>query len=152
MAKRELASGHFKQGYNCAQSVVLAFKDELGLDERTLLTMASPFGGGMGRLREVCGAVSGAFIVLGLKFGYVSAEDYEGKKRLYGYVQEVGNRFKTLNGSYICSELVGLPAGADKPAPEKRTDEYYKKRPCADLVGDAAEILERFIEEVAYRG
>ena len=152
MTKRELASGHFKQGYNCAQSVVLAFKDELGLDERTLLTMASPFGGGMGRLREVCGAVSGAFIVLGLKFGYVSAEDYEGKKRLYGYVQEVGNRFKALNGSYICSELVGLPAGADKPAPEKRTDEYYKKRPCADLVGDAAEILERFIEEVAYRG
>ena len=152
MTKRELASVHFKQGYNCAQSVVLAFKDELGLDERTLLAMASPFGGGMGRLREVCGAVSGAFIVLGLKFGYVSAEDYEGKKRLYGYVQEVGNRFKTLNGSYICSELVGLPAGADKPAPEKRTDEYYKKRPCADLVGDAAEILERFIEEVAYRG
>lgn len=152
MTKRELASGYFKQGYNCAQSVVLAFKDELGLDERTLLTMASPFGGGMGRLREVCGAVSGAFIVLGLKFGYVSAEDYEGKKRLYGYVQEVGNSFKTLNGSYICSELVGLPAGADKPAPEKRTDEYYKKRPCADLVGDAAEILERFIEEVACRG
>ena len=148
MTKRELASGYFKQGYNCAQSVVLAFKDGLNLDDRTLLAVASSFGGGMGRLREVCGAVSGAFIVLGLKYGYVSADDYDGKKRLYGYVQEVGNRFKALNGTYVCRELIGLPAGADKPAPERRTDEYYKKRPCAELVGDAAEILERFVKEV----
>ena len=152
MTKGEIARGYFKEGYACSQAVALAFKDRTTLTKQQIASATLGFGGGMGRLREVCGAVSGAFIVLGLKFGYVSAEDYEGKKRLYGYVQEVGNRFKTLNGSYICSELVGLPAGADKPAPEKRTDEYYKKRPCADLVGDAAEILERFIEEVAYRG
>lgn len=152
MSKREVAKEYFKQGYNCAQSVVLAFKDEIALDTETALRVASPFGGGMGRLREVCGAVSGMFIVIGMKYGYSDASEYDSKKTLYGYVQELGNRFKQINGSYVCRELIGLPAGADKPAPEKRTEEYYKKRPCAELVGDAAEILEKFIEEIENRG
>ena len=91
MTKRELASGYFKQGYNCAQSVVLAFKDGLNLDDRTLLAVASSFGGGMGRLREVCGEVSGAFIVLGLKYGYVSADDYFSRNHIHENLTELGH-------------------------------------------------------------
>ncbi|MBR2614911.1 MAG: C_GCAxxG_C_C family protein [Clostridia bacterium] len=142
--KGQIAKEYFLKGYNCAQAVCLAFKEEVGLDETTLLKVASSFGGGLGRLREVCGAVSGMAIILGLKYGYTGETDHEGKTAHYKRIQEVVGEFKAKNGSYICKELINQkPSGFE---PEKRTEEYYKKRACGDLVSDAAEILEEYIK------
>ncbi len=144
MTKRELGENYFTSGYNCAQSVVLAFSEELGLEKDLLLKLSSPFGGGMGRLREVCGAVSGMFMVLGALEGYTSPTDTGSKMELYKKVQRLAKEFKDKNGTIICRELIGLE-GASSPSPEKRTEEYYKKRPCKLLVGDACEILEKWL-------
>lgn len=137
----------FKQGYNCSQSVVLAFCDKIGLDEETALKMSSSFGGGMGRLREVCGAVTGMFMVAGMLYGYSDPKDNKTKTEHYKLIQMLANEFREENGFIICRELLGLGAGADKPVPELRTQEYYKKRPCAELVGCAAKIMEKYIKE-----
>ncbi len=146
MEKREEAIALFEKGYNCSQAVAGAFCDKTNLDFDTMMHISSVFGGGMGRLREVCGAVSGMFIITGLLYGYDSPEDNEAKKQLYTQVQSLAMQFKEQNGSYVCRELLGLNLnGADSPKPEDRTAEYYKKRPCKELVGDAAEILEKFI-------
>lgn len=148
MGKREDAIALFEKGYNCSQAVAGAFCDVTKVDFDTMMRLASAFGGGMGRLREVCGAVSGMFMVTGLLFGYDSPEDVEAKKALYGEIQSLAMQFKNMNGSYVCRELLGLDLkGADNPVPEKRSDEYYKKRPCKELVGDAAEILEKYLAE-----
>ena len=145
-AKRaELALENFHAGCNCAQSVVRAFDDVLeqqGIDPKTAARMAAPFGGGMGRLREECGAVSGMFLVLGLVEGYDDPEAYEEKKNLYEKVQQLASEFKDENGSLICRELLGLEAGPSEAAPEKRTEAYYGSRPCAGLCASAARILE----------
>ncbi len=146
MTRGELASSYFKDGYNCAQSVLLAFLDKTGFDKETALKVSSSFGGGMGRLREVCGAVSGIFMVLGIVEGYSSNTDNTAKMEHYAKVQKLANEFKTENGSIVCRELLGVK-GAEKPTPEQRTDEYYKKRPCAELVRMAADILEKYFEE-----
>ncbi len=138
----------FKEGYNCAQAVFLAFYDVTGLDEKYAAALSSSFGGGMGRLREVCGAVSGAFMVLGLLYGYTDPKDHAAKKEHYALIQDIAAKFKTENGSIICRELLGLSAGADSPVPELRTQEYYKKRPCEDYVGIAARIVDEYIEKV----
>ena len=143
---KELAKAYFLEGYNCSQSVLLAFHEELGLDKETAASLASPFGGGMGRLREVCGTVSGMFLVLGLKRGYKNPKDLEGKKVLYEQVQELADLFRQRNGSILCRELLGLDHSSDPPTPSERTPEYYKKRPCKDLAADAADILEQFLE------
>lgn len=130
----------FKQGYNCSQAVLLAFCDELNMDKETAARLASSFGGGIGRMREVCGAVSGMCMVAGLCKGYSDPKDMEGKKRHYSLIQKMANEFKEKNSSIICRELLGLSAGADSPSPSPRTAQYYKKRPCVELVGIAAEI------------
>lgn len=142
---REKAKENFMAGYNCAQSVLLAFCDETGLDRETAARLASSFGGGMGRLREVCGAVSGMFMAAGMIKGYDDPKDQDGKKAQYKLVQELAGRFSDQNGSIICRELLGLTVHADSPIPSERTEEYYQKRPCAELVADAAEILERML-------
>lgn len=148
MTKRETAEEIFSRGFNCSQSVAGAFCDEMNMDFDTVVRMASGFGGGFGRLREVCGAVSGTVLVAGALYGTDNPKDAEAKKELYEKVQQLVLGFKSKNGSYVCRELLGLPEnGSLSPAPEKRTGEYYKKRPCKSLVGDAAEILENFIEE-----
>lgn len=148
MGKREEAMALFEKGYNCSQAVAGAFCDRTNVDFETMMRLASVFGGGMGRLREVCGAVSGMFIITGLLYGYDSPEDNAAKKALYSEVQSLAMKFKDINGSYICKELLGLSIkGADSPEPEKRTAQYYKKRPCKELVGDAAEILEKYLAE-----
>lgn len=134
------AESLFKEGYNCAQAVVLAFSDSLGLDRKTALMLSSSFGGGMGRLREVCGAVSGMFMVAGLKNGYTDPADTAGKAEHYKLIQHLAEEFKKENGYIVCRSLLGLSAGADNPEPSKRTAEYYKKRPCGELVRMAAEI------------
>lgn len=135
----------FEQGYNCAQSVFAAFSDETGMDFETALKISSSFGGGMGRLREVCGAVTAMFMISGMKLGYTDPQDDEAKAEHYKLIQSLACRFKELNGSFICSDLLGLERGADDPTPEKRSDEYYRSRPCSDLVECAAEMIEEFI-------
>lgn len=135
----------FKEGYNCSQAVFLAFEDKYDINRKTALTLSSSFGGGMGRLREVCGAVSGMFMLAGLLYGYDDAKDLEDKTKHYERIQQLAEEFKLLNGSIICRELLGLGEGKDRPEPEKRTDSYYKKRPCVELVGTAAAIMEQYI-------
>ncbi len=136
----------FCQGYNCAQSVFAAFSEELGIDFETALRLSSSFGGGMGKLREVCGAVSGMFMVAGIKLGYSDPKDTEAKARHYELIQELAAQFRAENQSIICRELLGLAEGSDSPIPEKRTEAYYQRRPCADLVACAADIIERKIQ------
>ncbi len=137
----------FYEGYNCSQSVFLAFADQYHMDKETAARISSPFGGGMGRLREVCGTVSGMFLVLGMIYGYDRPGDYEGKARLYERVQELARRFEEQNGSIVCRELLGLSQKREEPVPEKRTPEYYKKRPCPQLAAMAAGILEEYLKE-----
>lgn len=147
MNRREKGELLFKQGYNCAQAVALAFSDKLALSEDTIAKTVSPFGGGFGRMREVCGAVSGMLFVLGSLEGNGLDGNDEKKLALYQKVQSLMNEFKERNGSYICRELLSLPDGNSEPTPEKRTETYYKKRPCAMLVGDACEILENYLSQ-----
>lgn len=141
----EKARGLFEQGYNCAQSVFAAFCDDMGLDFEAALKIASSFGGGMGRLREVCGAVTAMFMIAGIQLGYTDPGDDEGKAGHYELIQSLAFRFKEQNGSYICRELLGLDAGPDDPAPEARNEAYYQARPCADLVACAAGLIEETI-------
>lgn len=147
-SKGKIAKMLFLQGYNCTQAVVGAFAEELGFDFDTAMRVASPFGGGMGRMREVCGTVSGMLMVLGMKYGYDDPKAREEKKALYERVQNLADRFKEENGSIICRELLGLAKNADKnPTPEERTKEYYEKRPCPELAEMAANLVQKFIEE-----
>jgi C_GCAxxG_C_C family probable redox protein len=143
--KAKAAISLFKQGYNCSQAVVGAWADELGLSTDCAFKISSGFGGGMGRMREVCGAVTGAFMVLGLRYS-TGQPDAQSKKEIYELIQRFAARFKEENGfdSIVCRELLGLD-GASKPAPSPRTEEYYKKRPCAELVGLSAALLEEFV-------
>ena len=143
------AKEFFLAGYNCNQSVLLAFEEDLKIDRKTLLLLGSSFGGGMGRLREVCGAVSAMFMIAGWKYGYTDPADKEAKAAHYERIQELARRFRGKNRSIICRELLGLPASPDSPVPEARTPQYYEKRPCGDLVADAAEIIAEFMRENA---
>jgi len=145
MNHKEIAIDFFKQGYNCAQSVAMAFCDVTKLEEKQSARLASSFGGGLGRMREVCGAVSGMAFVLGALYGYDDPKVTGASATHYARVQEVAGAFKTANGSIICRELLGEKAPVTA-TPEPRTPEYYKKRPCADLVGMAADILDDYIE------
>lgn len=151
MSRGDIAKKYFTEGYNCSQSVAMAFSDVIGIDKTTVAKMTSGFGGGMGRMREVCGAFSGAAFVLSCLYGYDDAEDYAAKTELYKRVQQLGAEFKNDNGSIVCRELLALQKkGADTPTPEKRTQEYYKKRPCPELVRYAADILETYIADNPY--
>ncbi len=148
MTRKEKAMQSFLDGYNCSQCMILAFEDLLTIDVDTALKIASPFGGGMGRLREVCGSVSGMFMILGYIKGYSETKDFEGKKELYEHIQELARRYEEANGSIICRDLLGLTVRKEDATPEKRTEEYYKKRPCTEKIGSAAEILEAYLIEL----
>ena len=137
------ASKMFYDGYNCAQAVAVAFCDVTGLDEKTTAKMVSPFGGGMGRLREVCGAVSGMLFVLGCLYGYDESTDDEAKKQTYQQVQELAKAFQAQNGSIICREILKNPPTDPNPFP--RTEEYYATRPCVRMVATAAKLMDDFI-------
>ncbi|MGN1105383.1 MAG: C-GCAxxG-C-C family protein [Huintestinicola sp.] len=143
-ARGDKAKAYFIRGYNCSQSVLIAFSDITGLEETTSAKLASGFGGGMGRMREVCGAVSGMFMAASIILGYNDPADIEGKKRTYQMIQTLAEKFKAQNRTIICKELLGLEKPEGTHIPEQRTAEYYKKRPCGDLVKDAAEILEEY--------
>ncbi len=141
----EYARELFYKGYNCSQAVFCAFCDVTGLDIDTAAQISSSFGGGMGRLREVCGTVSGALLVLGMVRGYSDPEDPRAKSDHYHLVQEFAARFKENNGSIVCRELLkGVEVSAG-PEPEARTPEYYKKRPCPNYVYESARIVEEML-------
>ena len=134
----------FLSGYNCAQAVAVAFCDVTGLEERQAARMASAFGGGMGRMREVCGAVSGMLMVLSYLYGYDTPGDDISKKRLYGEVQALAGAFRAENGSFVCREILKHPPSDPNPTP--RTAEFYAKRPCAKMVMTAGRLMDRFLE------
>lgn len=141
------AAAYFTAGYNCAQAVVLAFGDVTGWDEKSAAALSSAFGGGMGRMREVCGAVSGMLLVLGTVRDAGDPTDRAAKAALYHEVQTLAAAYREKNGSIICRELLaGVPV-ATGGEPEDRTLAYYKKRPCAEYVAFAAELLSRHLEQ-----
>lgn len=146
MKRKDLAIENFKKGYNCSQSVVLAFSDLVDIDEKSLLKLSSSFGGGMGRLREVCGALSGCFIILGLLYGYENPETGDVKAKLYSRIQELGLRFEKDNNTMICRELLNLKEKHSDSKPAQRTSDFYKNRPCEKLIGYATEILEEYVD------
>ena len=135
----------FLSGYNCAQAVAVAFHGELGLTESQAAKMASAFGGGMGRMREVCGAVSGMLMVAGLLYGYDTPGDDVSKKAHYTLVQELSAQFRNEVGSIVCREILKNPPSDPNPTP--RTAEFYARRPCAKMVMTAAGLMEEFMEE-----
>ena len=147
-ARAQRAADYFLEGYNCTQAVFLTCCEDLGIPAETGLRLASPFGGGMGRLREVCGTVSGMFLALGLKYGYADPKDLAAKKRLYAMVQELARRFEAEHGSIVCRTLLGLDRQRDDPTPEARTAAYYKKRPCKELAASAVRIFDGFCQDV----
>lgn len=133
----------FLQGYNCAQAVAVAFSDVTGIDKALSSRLACSFGGGMGRMREVCGAVSGMLMVAGVLYGYADPEEGEIKKAHYSLVQELAAKFREEAGSIICREILKNPPS--DPTPSPRTAEYYRQRPCARMVYLAAQILDDYI-------
>ena len=135
----------FLDGYNCAQAVAVAFSDLTGLDKDLSARMASPFGGGMGRMREVCGAVSGMLMVAGILYGYDDPKATTAKRELYTQVQAMAGQFREEMGSIICRDLLKNPPADPNPSP--RTQEYYSSRPCARMVATAARILDEYIEQ-----
>ena len=151
--RAERAQELFKQGYNCSQAVFAACADLYGIDDESLaLRLSASFGGGMGRMRLVCGAASGMFMLAGLHNGSSTPHDNEGKMANYAFVQQLAGEFKGKYGSLICAELLGLaPKGQCAaqldldPRPAERTPEYYEKRPCGEMVGEAVRIYLRSI-------
>jgi C_GCAxxG_C_C family probable redox protein len=139
------AAENFLSGYNCAQAVAVAFAGEMGLTEQQAARMVSAFGGGMSRLREVCGAVSGMVFVMGTLYGYDDPTDDAGKKRIYTQVQELAGKFREENGSIICREILKNPASDPNPTP--RSPEFYQMRPCDRMVYTAAALMDAFIAE-----
>ena len=131
----------FKSGYNCSQSVFLAYNDLFAIEDTLADTLLAPLGGGMGRLREVCGAVSASFMIMGLKYPANNPNDKPAKIRNYTAVQELAAEFREKNGSIVCRELLGLVQKQDDPIPLDRTEAYYKRRPCAGYVAVAARIV-----------
>jgi C_GCAxxG_C_C family probable redox protein len=170
MDRGELAREYFMKGYNCSQAIALAFSDRMGLDTHTAAKLASSFGGGMGRMREVCGTFSGMLMVFGMLYGYDAATETEkeNKKLHYARVQELAERFRTEFGSIICRELLAGKAKeelkngesadkeqisamlSDSAVPTPRTEAYYKKRPCPDIVETGARMLERYMSELEH--
>ena len=135
----------FKSGYNCSQAVFAACADMYGIeDEQLALRLSASFGGGMGRMRLVCGAASGMFMLAGLHNGSATPHDNDGKMKNYAFVQQLAGEFKGKYGSLICAELLGLaPKGSIDPRPAERTPEYYEKRPCSEMIAEAVRIYLR---------
>ena len=144
MEHAERAAELFLNGYNCAQAVAVAFCDVTGMEEKQIAKLSSSFGGGMGRMREVCGAVSGMLMVAGFLYGYDSMDDDRAKMAHYALVQELAGKFREQVGSIVCREILKNPPS--DPAPTPRTAEFYKLRPCARMVYLAAQILDEYIE------
>jgi len=149
------AEGYFRKGYNCSQSVFVVFAGRYGIDEKTALKMSASFGGGLGRMREVCGCMSAMALVAGFETGNTTDYNPKGKEKNYEMVQHLAEEFKKISGgSIICGELLGLKKKENdtkedmtSPTPSERTAAYYKKRPCIQLIREACKIIEREIVE-----
>ena len=142
--RAQKAQDLFKQGYNCSQAVFASCADIYGItDEQLALRLSASFGGGMGRMRLVCGAASGMFMLAGLQNGSSTPHDNEGKMKNYAFVQQLAGEFKGKYGSLICAELLGLAPRPQDPQPEARTQEYYEKRPCSEMVAESVRIYLR---------
>lgn len=149
-ARADMARAFFKKGYNCCQSVALAYSDIIGMDEDSIAALASGFGGGFGRMREVCGCVSGMTMVAGAVLPSTDPSDMQRRGANYDLVQKLGNKYKEQNGSIICRELLGMAKSkeTESPMPSARTSEYYGKRPCPELCACAARILAETLNEL----
>lgn len=144
----ERAKELFHQGFNCSQSVFAACADLYGIeDEELALRLSASFGGGIGRMRQTCGAACGMFLLAGLENGSATAHDAEGKQQNYALVQNLAAKFKDENGSLICAELLGIAPKPQDPTPEARTEAYYQKRPCTDMVASAVRIFLEHLEQ-----
>ena len=142
----------FKEGYNCSQSVVAAYADIYGFSMDQALKMSASFGGGIGRMRETCGAACGMFLLAGLQTGCTDPKDANGKGANYAVVQDLATKFQEINGSIVCAELLGLrekkDIGVGSPTqPQERNAEYYKKRPCVEMVRTAARLFGEYLEQ-----
>lgn len=136
----------FKLGFNCSQAVFAACADLYGINDETLaLRISASFGGGIGRMRQTCGAACGMFMLAGLENGSSTPGDAEGKKNNYAFVQKLADDFKNIHGSVICADLLGIAHKPESPTPEARTQAYYQKRPCVETVGNAVRI---FLENI----
>ena len=149
MDTRKLIAAEKKRcnSHNCAQAILHTYADIAGIDEETAMNIAGAFGGGMGRLREVCGTVSGALLALGMLRGYSDPGDRDAKAAHYRLVQEYAGRFREKNGTIICRELLRDVTVTPGDVPEERTPEYYARRPCLRLAGEAARILDEVLAE-----
>ncbi len=146
-ARAQRAVELFKQGYNCSQSVFAACADLYGVtDESLALRLSASFGGGIGRMRMVCGAASGMFLLAGLHNGSATPHDNDGKMANYAFVQNLAGQFKGQYGSLICAELLGLAPKPEEPRPAERTPQYYEKRPCSEMVAEAVRIFLKSID------
>lgn len=146
MKRKEKARSLFLSGYNCSQSVLGAFCDVVGMDFDSCMRLASPFGGGVARMRHICGTVSASLMVIGMKCGYTE-HDARAKSKHYAFVQEFARQFEERNGSIICRELLDMRCKAGKidngssPNANERSEEYYRVRPCLSIIEDAVELL-----------
>ena len=144
----EMAVSLFKEGFNCSQSVVVAFADKYGFTREQALKMSASFGGGIGRMRETCGAACGLFLLAGLETGATEGADRNGKAANYALVQELAEEFKQRNGALRCADLLGLSKKEPVVStPEARTDQYYAKRPCVKMVEEAARIWCEYLQK-----
>ena len=144
----EKAVSLFKEGFNCSQSVVAAFADMYGFTREQALKMSASFGGGIGRMRETCGAACGLFMLAGLETGATEGADREGKAANYALVQELAEEFKQRNGALRCADLLGLSKNEPVVStPEARTNQYYAKRPCVKMVEEAARIWCEYLQK-----
>ncbi len=146
MERVEKAKELFESGCNCSQAVICAYSDLFGMDETTAMRVSEGFGGGMGRMRLTCGAVSGMFMLAGLKYGKGIPDDLATRTLVYETVQKMAREFEEMNGSIVCGDLLGLNKPQDNGAvPTKRDGEFYKKRPCVGCVEDCAKIVEKYL-------
>lgn len=141
-SRAEYARSLFESGYNCAQSVFAAYADLLGMDTKTALKMSSAMGGGIGRMREVCGTVSAMAMLAGLKEGNADPEDEAAKEHIYALVRRMSALFKERQGTIICRELLGIEGMEESAKPSERTPEFYASRPCGGIIACAAGIIE----------
>lgn len=144
MNKVETAISCFKEGFSCSQAVLSAYSDLFGLDRELALKISQPFGGGMAHMGEMCGAVTGAFLVIGLKYGRIKAEDIEAKEKTYELVQEFVKRFKSIHGSVNCTELLGFDLGTPEGMKLAEEKELFENA-CPKFVQNAAEIIEQIL-------
>lgn len=145
--RAERARAAFLNGYNCSQAVIMAYADITDIDPEKFAAIVEPLGGGMGRLREVCGAVTGMFIISGTAHWGKSNTDRKVRTEIYAGVQQLAEKFRHECGSIVCRELLGLTQKSDSPVPEERTPAYYRRRPCADCVALAAQLTGEYLNE-----